>query len=439
MGRSCRASTEGLLKAKNAFSIWGKTQDYLAGAAGCDRSVVIRFFARRPIEKRLFQAICTELKLEWGEIAELEESESTVGNIMNVGLKVPCDNNPDFGTNTQVLVSEIPSTVENHSAKAHQARIVLSAKLTADNKAEFEDKKEEIEAIIAHLRQLLGDVTLTIQDIQKGSIKITLNGSPEGLEKLHELFESGELVEVLGIRVDNVELLTLEDIREDFKLKLIERIIEGEDLGDDLVGADLRGAFLSGVNLRKTNLRRANLTGANLTGANLTGANLVRANLQGANLERANLRGANLRGAKRRANPWGADLRGANITGADITGADLTGAYLVEAILVGANLTGAYLERANLTGADLERANLTGADLERANLTGADLERANLTGAYLERAYLTGANLVEANLENAIVKDALFHSSTGITEETKRELESRGAIFADRPPVKVPT
>jgi acylphosphatase len=334
MGRSCRASKEGLEEAKDAFSIWGKTQDYLAGAAGCHRSVVVKFFANRPIEKRLFQAICTELKLEWGEIVELEESESTVNSGMNIELKIPRDNNPDYGANRQALVSQIHTDVENHYAKLHQARIVLSAKITADNKAEFEDKKEEIEAIIAHLKQLVGDVTLTIQNIQKGSIKITLNGSPEGIEKLHELFESGELVEVRGIPVVNVEIPTTEDIEEDdYKLQLIERIIAGEDLGNDLVGADLSGAFLS------------------------------RAKLWGANLWRANLRGANL---------WGANLEGADLWGAD--------------------------------------------------LEGANLERANLRGA---------------NLEEAIVKDALFHFSTGITEEMKWDLESRGAFFGDKPPVRV--
>ncbi|NJL11318.1 MAG: pentapeptide repeat-containing protein, partial [Calothrix sp. SM1_7_51] len=160
--------------------------------------------------------------------------------------------------------------------------IVLSAKLTAENKAEFEGKKEEIEAIVAHLGKLLGGVTFTIKDIQKGSIKITINGSPEDVEKLHELFESGELVDVLGIPVENVELLGTEDTEEDKKLQFIERIIAGEDFGNDLVGVDLSGAFLSKANLEGANLRIANLEGANLEGANLYGANLYGANLNGA-------------------------------------------------------------------------------------------------------------------------------------------------------------
>lgn len=73
--RSLRASTAKLEKAKNAFKLKGWTQDYLAGAVGCSRQTINNFFARRPVDKGIFQIICTELGLEWGEIAELETGE----------------------------------------------------------------------------------------------------------------------------------------------------------------------------------------------------------------------------------------------------------------------------------------------------------------------------------------------------------------------------
>jgi predicted NACHT family NTPase len=73
--RSHQASTAGLEKAKNAFKLKGWTQDYLAGAAGCSRQTINNFFARRNVDKGIFQTICTELGLEWGEIAELEAGE----------------------------------------------------------------------------------------------------------------------------------------------------------------------------------------------------------------------------------------------------------------------------------------------------------------------------------------------------------------------------
>lgn len=72
MARSLKASVDGLKKAQSAFKLKSNTQDYLAGSVGCTRQVVINFFARRTVATRFFQAICTELGLEWGEIAELD-------------------------------------------------------------------------------------------------------------------------------------------------------------------------------------------------------------------------------------------------------------------------------------------------------------------------------------------------------------------------------
>ena len=403
MGRSYRASKEGLGKAKSAFNTWGKTQDYLAGAGGCSRSTVINFFARRPIDKNKFQVICTELGLEWGEIAELEESESTVESSMNVGLKIKGKNNPGSGTTAQVLLPQTPASEENNSGITYKIIVTLSANLIGKATVEWGGKKIGIQTILNYLKKFIEDITLEIDKIEKGSVKITFNGTWESLQRLKILFDEGRLREILGIPVENVELLTTEDTEEDddYKLQLIERIIAGEDLGNDLVGADLSGAFLS----------RAILEGANLVEANLEGANLVEADLRRADLGEANLEGADLEGA----NLVEANLEGANLVEADLRGADLGEANLERAYLEGANLRGAYLGEADLRGADLRRA-----DLVKANLMEANLE---------------GANLVEANLENATVKDALFQSSTGITEEMKRELESRGAIFGDKPPV----
>jgi predicted NACHT family NTPase len=72
MARSLKASVEGLKKAQAAFKLKGKTQEYLAGSVGCNRGAVINFFARRTVATEFFQEICTELGLEWGEIAELD-------------------------------------------------------------------------------------------------------------------------------------------------------------------------------------------------------------------------------------------------------------------------------------------------------------------------------------------------------------------------------
>lgn len=78
MTRSFRVSKAKLQQIKNVFNTKGWTQEYLAGAVGCSRQVVINFFARRPVEKRFFQGICTELDSEWGEMMEPEEEQSVV-------------------------------------------------------------------------------------------------------------------------------------------------------------------------------------------------------------------------------------------------------------------------------------------------------------------------------------------------------------------------
>jgi predicted NACHT family NTPase len=86
--RSLRASTAGLEKAKNAFKLKGWTQDYLAGAAGCSRQTINNFFARRNVDKGIFQTICTEFGLEWGEIAEIEAGEEQAVKIANINVFV---------------------------------------------------------------------------------------------------------------------------------------------------------------------------------------------------------------------------------------------------------------------------------------------------------------------------------------------------------------
>jgi Pentapeptide repeats (8 copies) len=94
------------------------------------------------------------------------------------------------------------------------------------------------------------------------------------------------------------------------------------------------------------------------------------------------------------------------------------------------DLSGADLSRANLSGANLSGANLSGANLSRANLSGA-----NFSGANLHSANLSGANLSGVNLFDSNVMKARFTYTYGISYGLRKDLERRGAIFDDRPPV----
>jgi predicted NACHT family NTPase len=119
MARSQKASVEGLKKAELAFNTKGKTQEYLAGSVGCTRQVVINFFARRTVATRFFQAICTELGLEWGEIAELDaDIQSPIQDVdldelvRDVRDKVSASIQKRCGT-MRVLDMEQPITIDS--------------------------------------------------------------------------------------------------------------------------------------------------------------------------------------------------------------------------------------------------------------------------------------------------------------------------------------
>jgi len=84
MERSYRASKLGIEQAEEAFKRQGKTQEYLAGSVRCTRQTIIKFFGRGSVEKSLFQKICEELNLEWGEIAELEPTEEQASKPLSV-------------------------------------------------------------------------------------------------------------------------------------------------------------------------------------------------------------------------------------------------------------------------------------------------------------------------------------------------------------------
>ena len=152
----------------------------------------------------------------------------------------------------------------------------------------------ELEAIAELLRQKTGDTFIALAFSMAGSIKLILNGSPEGLSKRQELFESGELEQLAIPQVEAVattkantqdarkaRLIQALRLREQF-LRTLEVSVRVRDL--DIVSAldsalalarvrdlDLSGADLSGANLHHIDMTGVNFTGANLTHADATG------------------------------------------------------------------------------------------------------------------------------------------------------------------------
>jgi uncharacterized protein YjbI with pentapeptide repeats len=258
---------------------------------------------------------------------------------------------------------------------------------------------EKIDKINNLIQTIARDNTIKPIMKLKGSIRLFLEGSEDGLQRLADLHQSGELQALLNeLKSDDIPEIVVKkaefttDAKVIEKAELIKAIREGTIDKTTLRFVDLSGAILIGAILIGAILR-----GAILIGAILIGAILIGAILRGAYLREADLSGADL---------WRANLRGANLSGVNLSGANLWGAILIEANLRGANLSGVNLSGANLWGAILSGANLSGADLRRADLS-------------------------DANLSAAEVKKAIFIGATGITREQKQDLIRRGAIFGD--------
>ena len=370
------ASPQGVERADNALIRLGfDSKLNFAKSQLLARNTVTKFFQRQPIQLDSFKRICEALKLNWREIAEITEEEQA--ERLEINDCSISETNEEVEA-VQKLRRQV--TVIDKQSQKIKAVIVLEGDINSINN----DLSVSLELV---LRTYSGD-TIKITGVEEGSIRIIVEGSQEDIERLISQFELGELTDVNGFPVENIQILSEssddnESNELDKKWRLVQEIVSQPTKGRNLSGADLSDADLSD----------ADLSGADLSDADLSGADLSRADLSRADLTYANLYDANLSGA---------DLSLANLSGVNLSGADLS-------------------------GADLSSANLSGADLSGAILNSADLRRADLSGAIL-----SGADLSSAMLEDAIVLNALFGGSKGLTEATKRDLELRGAIFADR-------
>jgi uncharacterized protein YjbI with pentapeptide repeats len=440
------ASSEGLKIAENALIRLGfDSKINFAKAQLLSRRTITKFFQCRLIQLDSFKKICQELKLDWTKIAGISEGKHSkipeITDCINADI-----NERGEKMHTQRFYRQV--TARNEKTHTIKAKI----KWIGDIKS-----CEDLSRLEWNLRKFSGD-SLKITDIKEGSIRLTVEGSQEDIDRLVSRIKSGELKEVSGFPVEDVQILSEsseDDERNELNNKwclvreiviqgITNRNLSGFDLSDadlryaNLSGANLRSADLSGADLSGANLRSADLSGADLSGADLIDANLMSAYLSGADLRSADLSGAYLISAYLiGTNLIGANLSGANLRSANLRSADLSGADLIDANLSGANLIGANFSGANLSGANLIgdriRAYRIHADLSGANLSGADLSGADLSGANLSGADLSGAGLIDTNLSKTKVEKARFSSNLGFSESMKQDLIKQGAIFEDSP------
>jgi uncharacterized protein YjbI with pentapeptide repeats len=362
--RSIAATPEGLEQLEKKRRIFGKTAETIGGLAGVSRSSTQNFFGGKPIAPENFQALCKVLELDWQGIADIQDD-------------------------TPIKSQKRAAFVINGSLD----------KLDATQVA-------KIQALVQTLKNITGDASFVVVDIEEGSIRLILEGSEDGIEKLKQLYEEGGLVDVLEIPIIGVSEIpgTGAESGEDYLKALLVETIRSQGAA---------GATLSEVSLSNVDLSAVNFNGANLSRTDFSHTDLSRAILSDAILDNAILIGANLRDATIRSTGFSANLSSADLSSADLSSANLSGAIL--------------------SLADLSRADLSGATLIYANLSGA-----NLSGANLSDANLSGANLSSANVENA-----RFGQGRGLSMTEKLDLSYRGAIFddalGDRSPTSSPS
>lgn len=209
---------------------------------------------------------------------------------------------------------------------------------------------DELQAIVQLLRKKTGDSSIEIAFSREGSIKLILSGSSEGLNKLQELFESGEL--------------------EDLKAPPVENVQSVENNTTDARKARLVQALRLQKNLVLTTHRR-----------------------------------------------WRARARAC--------------ARIVDCafgmVLVIAYIFTRFHDRLR------DRFYYFAHNFDQARARTLDLRNVDLSGANLRNVDLSRADLSRANLTDADVTGTIFGDNKGLTEEDKRNLKRRGAIFQDSP------
>ncbi|MHC5770266.1 MAG: pentapeptide repeat-containing protein [Nostoc sp.] len=245
------------------------------------RTTVTKFFQCEPIQLDSFKKICKELKLNWKEIAGIPEKEQS--EQLEI---IDCSSlYTNKGVEPVQTLRRQVTIIDELSQK-----IIVAIVLEGDINSVPNGKILEL-----ILREYSGK-TIKIIDVQKGSIKLFVEGSQEDIERLISFIDSGELTTISGFPVKNIQVLSessKEDESTEFddKWRLVQEIVSQPVKGRKLSGADLSDADLSNADLSNADLSNADLSNADLSNADLSNADLSNADLSNANLSNANLRG----------------------------------------------------------------------------------------------------------------------------------------------------
>ncbi|MBD2120193.1 hypothetical protein [Trichocoleus sp. FACHB-262] len=196
------ASPEGIQKAERALIRLGfESKANFAKAQLISRNAVTNFFLRRRIQADTFKRICHGLRLDWNEISEghtgasVEVEKAKLPKRLEIGdLNTIQEENP-----TQTALRRITVVDQQNETKAI---IVLEGDIiSVDN-----NFRTTMEALL----KIYGGATIRIEDIQAGSIRITLIGAQQDIERLIVRIASREFTELNGLNVRNIQILNEE-------------------------------------------------------------------------------------------------------------------------------------------------------------------------------------------------------------------------------------
>ena len=402
------------------------------------KSTVDKFFNRQPIQLSSFKQICVGLRIEdWHSVAELEP----------IVAQTELDNSGDVAESN---VAEALAFQSSCVKQVASRQIIVSDQKNGEVRFEIILKgdivsiDDQVQKTLETIFRSLSGNTITITDIQAGSIRITLQGSPGDAAKLIDKLTSGELTEINGFPVEDIQILNsefLEELEEksfNQKWDLVREIVSHPMLKRQLREVDLSDSNLQGAYLTKSDLRDANLTNVDFRGADLSDANLTNADLRGADFPAARRHARHL-SRKSFVLPRTfyfaflafhlAYLAYFAFHFAYFASAALTFVSALAFILV--PILALYLAFDRDREIDRTRRALDRA-LDReidCNQRTTNLSSTNLSGANLSKVDLGGVDLSTTNLSGAIVENTLFGEGIGLTESEKRDLRRRGAIF----------
>ena len=291
-----KASQQGISIVKSTLKLTeAALENKLVDLTHLTSRLIKEFLNGNLIPNKEFKLICSKVKLDWKDIVEISTEEQSGRSARNDSIT------PNINECLEQLNQYLqPERARSNGRNMTKYILILTAVIDSLSPKDVEE--------FGRILQNIGR-TLSLIKLDEGSIKLTVEGSPEDIERLVSMIELGELKELNGFPIKK-DIQTLSESLDDEetveaknKWSLIEKILSAPARARNLENVDLSNANLSGVDLIITNLSGADLSGAdlintNLSDADLSGANLSDADLSGANLSGANLNGANVKDAQ---------------------------------------------------------------------------------------------------------------------------------------------